>query len=398
MNLYDRFSHANILLSAFLFSICLSAQSADLLTEKQRFVIKDFKTTSGVVLPEVQVGWESYGKLNANKDNVIVISHYLAGTSHAAGKYSPDDKRAGYWDYIIGPGKAVDTDKFFVISTDSLSNAQTKNPKVFTTGPFSIDPSTGRPYGTKFPVVTVRDFVNTQYALLKSLGVTKIHATMGASMGSHQSLEWANAYPDMVERVISVIGAGEANVWSKADIGRWANEIQNDPNWNNGDYYDGPYPIDGITRAMWGMLFSVYHGHFLDQKLKTSIDKDRGPWEDITAKFEVTTWLEKIAASRASVFDPNAILYLARSCQLWRLGHGDSLAEGIKPIKAKILLLPAKHDEILGSYMTKQFYNALLMQNKRVQYEEIVGPWGHMDGIYAIGTKTKEIEAFLNTD
>lgn len=398
MNRFDRLSFFIAVCVFLLFGASNNVLSGDLITKKERFVIENFETTSGTVLPEVQIGWESYGTLNAAKDNVIVISHFLAGNSHAAGKYSPDDKRSGYWNYIIGPGKAIDTNKYFVVATDSLANAQTKNPNVITTGPGSINPQTGKPYGITFPVITARDIVETQHALIKSMGIKRIHATMGASMGSHVSLEWSNAYPDMVQRVISVIGTGEANVWSKGDIGRWANEIKKDPNWNNGNYYDGPYPQEGMVRAMWGMLFTVYHGHILDQKMKKSTDEDRGPWESITDTFEVTEWLEKTAQNRAGIYDPNSILYLARICQLWRLGHGKSLAEGIKPIQAKLLLLPAKNDEILGAYMTQQFHTELLKQNKRVQYSEIIGPWGHMDGILAIGTKVKEIEKFLSTD
>ena len=167
-----------------------AANKADtMLVEKQHFTTKDFTTVSGVTLEQVDIGWESYGKLNANKDNVILITHYFSGTSHAAGKYKADDALPGYWDAIIGPGKAIDTNKYYVISSDTLVNANWHDENVITTGPASTNPKTGKPYGLDFPVVTITDFVNVQKRLLDSLGITKLHAVMGASMGSFQALE-----------------------------------------------------------------------------------------------------------------------------------------------------------------------------------------------------------------
>ena len=131
---------------------------------------------SGVTLSQVDVGWESYGTLNKAKDNVVLITHYFSGTSHAAGKYKADDALAGYWDALIGPGKAIDTNKYFVISSDTLVNANWHDPNVITTGPASTNPATGKPYGLDFPVVTITDFVEVQKRLLDSLGINKLHA------------------------------------------------------------------------------------------------------------------------------------------------------------------------------------------------------------------------------
>ncbi|OZB03459.1 MAG: homoserine acetyltransferase, partial [Idiomarina sp. 34-48-12] len=191
-----------------------SAHSNELLVEKKTFTTKDFATVSGEVISEVTVGWEAYGNLNEAKDNVILITHYFSGNSHAAGKYTPNDPQPGYWDAIIGPGKAIDTNKYYVVSSDTLVNAFPHLPHVITTGPASTNPKTGKPYGLDFPVVTIRDFVNVQHALLTSLGIEKLHAVVGASMGSLQALEWSVAYPDMVERMISVIGAGAMDAWT----------------------------------------------------------------------------------------------------------------------------------------------------------------------------------------
>src|SRR5688572_14603998 len=200
------------------------------IVEKKVFSMPSYTTTGGKTIRDVKIGWESYGTLNAARNNVIIVPHFFSGNSHAAGKYKADDAAPGYWNSVIGPGKPIDTDKYFVIGVDSLVNLGTKDPTVTTTGPASINPETGKPYGMSFPIVTIRDFVNVQKALLDSLGVTRIHASIGASMGAFQSLEWAAAYPDFVARIAPVIGIGEANGWAIGKLHLWAGPILADPN------------------------------------------------------------------------------------------------------------------------------------------------------------------------
>jgi hypothetical protein len=170
-------------ISLMIMSISRSAvahESSDtqpqLLTQKQVHSIADFTTFNGQRIKEVKLGWESYGELNADKSNAILITHYFTGTSHAAGKYAASDVTSGYWDSIIGPNKAIDTNTFFVVSMDSLANLNVKDKNVITTGPASINPATGNPYGLTFPVITMRDMVNTQKSLLESLGIQKLYA------------------------------------------------------------------------------------------------------------------------------------------------------------------------------------------------------------------------------
>ena len=224
--------------------------SAGPLVEKKIFELPSYTTLHGATIQNVRIGWESYGTLNAAKDNVILVTHFFSGTSHAAGRYKPDDALPGYWDAIIGPGKAIDTEKFFVISSDTLVNMNVKDPNVVTTGPASIDPGTGQPYGMRFPIVTIRDFVNVQKALLDSLGITSLYAVAGPSMGSLQAFEWAATYPDMVQRLIAVIGGAEENAFLVGWLNLWAAPIRLDPNWNNGDYYGRAEPIRGLTEAL----------------------------------------------------------------------------------------------------------------------------------------------------
>src|SRR5215468_9643230 len=148
-----------------------SAQPADLIVEKKTFELASYTTAAGTTIKNVRIGWQAAGTLNARKTNAILITHFFSGTSHAFGKYAPSDELAGYWDPIIGPGRLIDTNKYYVISTDTLVNINAGQPNVVTTGPASIDPDTGKPYGMRFPVVSIQDFVNVQKALIDRLGI-----------------------------------------------------------------------------------------------------------------------------------------------------------------------------------------------------------------------------------
>jgi homoserine O-acetyltransferase/O-succinyltransferase len=205
------------------------ALAADLITKKQTFELPTFTTQSGRTLKNVKVGWESYGTLNADKSNAVLIAHFFSGNSHAAGKYAENEKVPGYWDSIIGSGKAIDTDKYFVLSSDTLVNLSATAPTV-TTGPASADPGTGKPYGLTFPVVSIRDFIEVQKKLVDSLGIKKLVLVGGASMGGLQTYEWAAAYPDMVARIMPVIASAEADSGLLAWAGIWAGPSGSIPN------------------------------------------------------------------------------------------------------------------------------------------------------------------------
>src|SRR5689334_12734057 len=190
----------------------LAAAAQDpLIVEKKTFTLPSYTTVAGATIKNVRIGWEAAGTLNADKSNASLIAHFFSATSHAFGKYAASDATAGYWDYLVGPGKAIDTNKYYVLSSDTLVNLNVNVPNVVTTGPASIDPDTGKRYGMSFPVVSIKDFVNVQKALVESLGIRKLKAVAGASMGGLQAYEWAASYPDMVERIVAVIAAPSAD-------------------------------------------------------------------------------------------------------------------------------------------------------------------------------------------
>ncbi|HAU05113.1 MULTISPECIES: E22 family MetX-like putative esterase [Pseudoalteromonas] len=373
-----------------------AANKADtMLVEKQHFTTKDFTTVSGVTLEQVDIGWESYGKLNANKDNVILITHYFSGTSHAAGKYKADDALPGYWDAIIGPGKAIDTNKYYVISSDTLVNANWHDENVITTGPASTNPKTGKPYGLDFPVVTITDFVNVQKRLLDSLGITKLHAVMGASMGSFQALEWATRYPDKVERLIHVIGAATMDAWTVAALEKWALPIRLDKNWQQGNYYGKERPLDGLAATMLNITQDAMHPIIYNASFPDFNVLDEGALKDIRTLPKLNQVLAQRAMARAKTQDANHVLYLVRASQLFTAGMQSDLTTALKNVSAKTLLLPATNDLLLRPENMRTVFDTMKAAGKDVEISEIEGGWGHLDGIFSIATKAQLISEFL---
>lgn len=369
------------------------------LVEKQRFEMQDFVTFGGKTIKQVQVGWESYGQLNAAKNNVILITHYFSASSHAAGKYTQDDPQAGYWDAIIGPGKAIDTNQYYVISVDTLVNLNANDPNVITTGPASINPDTGKPYGMDFPVVTIRDFVNVQKAVLESLGIDKLHAVIGASMGSMQAIDWAATYPEWVPRMISVIGSGQSDAWTTSLLEQWAIPIRLDVNWQQGNYYNSTPPTAGLTAALMFITQDALTPVFFNATgEQTSINfnaLESGPLQDIRQSHSIVNWLHDRAASRAKLMDANHLLYLVRANQLFVAGYKQDLKSGLAKLRAKTLFLPSNNDLLLMPYLAKDAFGILKKQGKDTQYEELHGDLGHLNGVTKITQQTQQISDFL---
>jgi len=388
-----------IAMSISQFSIALEKSDSQqlLLTKKRVHSIEDFKTFNDQSIKEVKLGWESYGKLNADKSNAILITHYFTGTSHAAGKYTTDDPTSGYWDSIIGPNKAIDTNKFFVVSMDSLANLNVKDKNVITTGPASINPATGKPYGLTFPVITMRDMVNTQKSLLESLGIQKLYAVAGPSMGSMQAIEWATAYPDKVERLISVIGSSFSDAWTTAALEQWVIPIKLDQFWQQGNYYQGQPPTEGLTAALMFITQIALTPEYFNQ---VGVDIKHQPLEpnplmDIQARHNINDWLYNRAKARAQNMDANSLLYLVRACQLFMAGQKQDLTTGLKQIKAKSLFLPATSDLLLMPYNARNTNNELKALNKDTEIAEISGSLGHLEGVLNIHKQSAIIAAFL---
>jgi homoserine O-acetyltransferase len=367
------------------------ALAADLITKKQTFEIASFTTRSGRTLKSVKVGWESYGTLNADKSNAILICHFFSGNSHAAGKYAENEKVAGYWDYLIGPGKAIDTDKYFVLSSDTLVNLSVTAPTV-TTGPASIDPDTGKPYGLSFPAVSIRDFIEVQKSLVDSLGIKKLVMVGGASMGGLQTYEWAAAYPDMVGRIMPVIASAEADAGLSGWAGIWAAPIKLDPKWNGGDYYGKEPPLAGLGLALKIVtLHSQTHAWATGAFGAKWAKEGESPLKGLSAEYAVDAALDAAGLARAKTSDANSFIYLVRANQLFMEGA----AERLKAIKAPTLIVYSPTDLLFPADSVKRTAEAIKANGAPVELVELDGKRGHLDGVVGMKLAEKAIAAFL---
>jgi len=379
--------------TALLLASCLvlGDASAQLLTEKKFFTLPQYTTAGGKTIKGVRVGYETYGKLNAGGDNAIFIPHFFSGTSHAAGRYKADDKTAGYWDAIIGPGKAIDTDRYFVVSADTLVNLNVKSPMVGTAGPATVNPDTGKPYGSSFPVVSIADFVRVHKALLDSLGVKKLAAAAGASAGSLQAMQWAAEYPGYVERVIHVIGPGldiHPYVLELANV--WIGPIKLDPNWKGGDYYGGAEPNEGLAQALTVVSFTTLHFAWAEKVhgYKWAAE-GKNPADAMGNLFAIEDALQKSGQARAAANDAGHFVWMAKANQLYNLEKEQAR------IRAKVLFLPAKTDLVFPPELSRKAAEKLKAQGNHVELYEIDGTSGHLDGIFSIGKVADRIKAFL---
>ncbi|OYX05209.1 MAG: homoserine acetyltransferase [Rhizobiales bacterium 32-66-8] len=325
----------------------------------------------------------------------MLICHFFSGNSHAAGKYAANDAAAGYWDAIIGPGKAIDTNKYFVLSSDTLVNLNTGDPKTTTTGPASIDPDTGKPYALAFPVVTIADFVTVQKALVESLGIRKLALVAGPSMGSLQTFEWAARYPEMVAKAMPVIGAGEADAQLIAWLDVWAAPILVDPNWNKGDYYGRTPPHAGLAKALTVVTLQANHADWANATFgRRPAKADEDPAKALGNRFQIQSILDHAGEARAKVSDANHFLYLIKANQLFAAG-GTSLTDAATKIKAPVLLITQPRDLVFTADMVDRTADTLKKGGVDVTHVHIQGVRGHLDGVISMKQAEGAIRAFL---
>lgn len=380
----------------FMLSVASTATAQDVgLVEKKTFTLAAYTTVGGQAITNVRLGYETYGKLNASGDNAIFIAHFYSGTSHAAGKYKESDVAPGYWNPIIGPGKAIDTDKYFVVSADTFANLNSKDPNVVTTGPASVDPATGKPYGLSFPVVTLRDSVRVHRALLDSLGVKKLVAVAGASGGSVQAMEWAALYPDFVSRVVHVIGPGfDIHPYVVGLLDVWVTPIRLDPRWNNGDYYGREEPVDGVAQALKIVTLTARHWGWAEKSFGYKpADEKKDPAAAVGHQFQIESALNNAGMARAKTTDANHMIYMSKANQLYRLSDAE-----VTGIKAKILFVPAASDVIFPPELSKGALERFRAQGGRADLFVIEGDGGHLDGVLAIAKAADAIQRFIESD
>ncbi len=351
-----------------------------------------FIMENGSKLGPVTVAYETYGELNDTADNVILIEHALTASAHVAGRHNPDDKYPGWWDVMIGPGKAFDTDKYFVVCSNILGGCYG------TTGPSSINPDTGKPYGMSFPVVTIRDMVNVQKALIDHLGIKSIKSVVGGSMGGMQAIEWALLYQDIVDTIILVASGPVSNPQSIAIHKVGIRAILDDPNWRGGDYYGGEPPAKGLAIArMIGHITYLSHG-WLWEKFGRKHSEPESKKHRLDSKFDIESYLEYQGAKFVERFDANSYIYIMRAIDIYDASEDyDSLEESFERIRCdKVLVCSFTSDWLFPSYQSREIVDALKANDIDTSYYEIESPYGHDSFLLEYKTLTGHIKQFLS--
>lgn len=353
------------------------------LSIKKRCRIRDFETIDGVRLPDFDLGYETWGTLSPERDNVILLCHYFSGTSHAAGKYSPDDAQAGWWDELVGEGCVFDTSKFFVICCDTLIN---QNLSAIGCPPSTVNPETERPFAADFPSVTMRDFVNAQRQVLLSLGIHELYAVAGPSMGSMQALTWAAAYPERVERVIAVIPAGlSADAYLIERLEQWGAAIRLDAAWQGGNYSSDHRPELGLMFTVRQILLDALHPDCLTPLYGR---------QRLGDQYLIHHVFAKRAQEVAAQSDPNSILKLIEANQRFDL-LDDPKQGNARAIVAPMLFVVAENDLLLYPERALAAANWLRTQGKTVYVFMLTGSRGHLSGVDEISEAAEVMAAFL---
>ncbi|MDX1958081.1 MAG: homoserine O-acetyltransferase [Leptospiraceae bacterium] len=321
---------------------------------------------NGSSIPNLEIAYETYGSLNQNKSNAILVCHALSGDAHAAGIHS-ENAKPGWWDEYIGPGKAFDTNKFFIISSNVIGGCKGSS------GPLSINPSTGKPYYSSFPFVSIGDMVLAQKKLVDSLGIETLYAIAGGSMGGMQALEWAVTYPDLVKKCIILASTAEHSAQQIAfnEVGRQA--IIFDPNWNDGFYEENSSPKKGLALAR-----MVGHITYLsDESMREKFGRKPPRGNIQNTDFAVGSYLIYQGESFVDRFDANSYIYVTKALDHYSLGRGRVLAQNLSHVKCEFLVISYSSDWLYPPYQSLEIVKALEVNAIPVTYCEINFSKGH---------------------
>jgi homoserine O-acetyltransferase len=320
----------------------------------------------------------------------VLICHALSGDAHVAGRHAPTDPKPGWWDTMVGPGKAFDTRRYFVICSNVLGGCKG------TTGSISIDPATGRPYGTRFPLVTVHDMVAVQKRLIEHLGIRQLLTVTGGSMGGMQALDWAVSFPGSVRSAIPIATTHRLSAQGIAfnEVGRQA--ILSDPNWNGGDYYDGPAPDTGLALARMIGHITYLSDKSMHQKFGRALrNRDKYAY-NFEAEFQVESYLHHQGSRFTQRFDANTYLYITKAMDYFDLSVGfPSLRASLRRATAKFLFLVFSSDWLYPPAETREIANALRANGRDVTYLEIPSDYGHDAFLLEVEELTRVISGFL---
>ncbi len=338
----------------------------------------------GGVLPGVEVAYETYGTLRPGRDNAVFICHALTGDAHVAGYHTESDASRGWWEEMVGPGKGVDTNVYFVVCANILGGCKG------TTGPSSMNPATGQPYGAAFPEITVGDIVNVHRLLLGHLGIARVAAVIGGSLGGMQALEWTVRFPESVEHCICIASGASLSTQALAFdvVGRKA--ITEDPGWRQGDYYtEGPGPVRGLAHAR-----MIGHITYLSPEIMArKFGRER---QTQRTGFQVESYLDHQGAKFIKRFDANSYLAITRAMDEFDLAErAGTLEKAFATVQAKVLIVALSADWLFPPEQSIDLANALLRADKHVSYCKLYAPHGHDAFLVDIAHLTEVVRAFL---
>jgi homoserine O-acetyltransferase len=327
----------------------------------------------GVVLAPVTIAYETYGTLNAAKSNAVLLCHALTGDQHAASVH-PITGKPGWWNLMVGPGRPVDTDRFFVICANVIGGC------MGTTGPVSVNPATGKPYGLSFPVITIADMVRAQAALLDALGIADLFCVMGGSMGGMQVLQWASAYPERVFSAIPIAAAARHSAQNIAfhEVGRQA--IQADPDWRQGDYFlQGTNPRKGLAVARMAAHITYLSETALHRKFGRNLQDRAQVTYGFDADFQIESYLRHQGLTFVDRFDANSYLYITRAMDYFDLAadHGGRLAEAFRGTPTRFCVVSFTSDWLFPTAESRTVVHALNAAAAKVSFVEIATDRGH---------------------
>ncbi len=359
-----------------------------MIVHRRSVTFDSFALDCGESVSPVTVAYESYGELNEDRTNAVLIEHAFSGDAHAAG-VSDNVGEPGWWDNMIGPGKAFDTDRYFVLCSNVIGGC------AGTTGPTTINPSTGKPFGSTFPDVTIADMVRLQKELLDHLGIERLLSVAGGSMGGMQVLQWATAYPERCASVIPIASTHRHSAQQIAfnEVGRQA--IMADPDFNGGDYYGGPGPARGLAVARMVGHITYMSDDSMREKFgrrRRTATTDTGP----SGIFEVESYLRYRGGQFVGRFDANSYIAITKAMDTFDLTEGyESLGDALEGCDSRFLVISFSSDWLYPSYQSQEFVRALRGRDKDVAYVELPSSYGHDAFLIEAGEQTDVVRGFL---
>ena len=352
---------------------------------------KPLRLECGKTLGPIDVAYETYGEINERGDNAVLICHALSGNAHVAGFNSHDDKKPGWWDIMVGPGKGIDTNKYFVICSNFLGGCSG------TTGPGSINPATGRPYGLDFPIITIADMVKVQKLLLDELGIKQLLAVIGGSIGGMQVLQWAIEYPGFVRAVIPIATTAHLGAQSIAFDAVGRNAILSDPNFAGGQYWGAEGPDRGLAIARMIGHITYLSEQSMREKFGRKLRKSDQYSYDFDSEFAVETYLDYQGQSFVERFDANSYLYITKASDYFDLEREYGLlTKAFANVKSRFLVISFASDWLFTPAQSRAIVDALLANRKDVSFCDIGLPHGHDSFLLEAGALDLFISGFLD--